>query len=137
MEKERILIIEDELDLLDLVDYNLTRKGYMTEAALDGEEGFRKALSFEPDLVILDLMLPGLDGWALCRQIKEERKDVPVLMLTAKCMPEDRVKGFETGADEYMTKPFVLNELFANVERLLKAKTRVIQQNDNLSVIIP
>ncbi len=124
MEKERILIIEDEMDLLDLVDYNLTRKGYMTEAALDGEEGLKKALSFSPDLVILDLMLPGIDGWDLCRRIKEESKDLPVLMLTAKSMPEDRAKGFETGADEYMTKPFALSELFDNVERLLNAKTR-------------
>ena len=137
MEKERILIIEDEMDLLDLVDYNLTRKGYLTQAALDGEEGLKLALSFSPDLVILDLMLPGLDGWGLCRRIKEERKDQLVLMLTAKCMPEDRVKGFETGADEYMTKPFALNELFANVERLLKTKARATQSNDNLPVIIP
>jgi len=137
MEKERILIVEDELDLLDLVDYNLTRKGYLTQAALDGEEGLKKARSFSPDLVILDLMIPGIDGWDLCRLIKEERKDLPILMLTAKCMPEDRAKGFETGADDYMTKPFVLSELFACVERLLKAKAHAAQPNDNLPVIIP
>ncbi|HBG46553.1 MAG TPA: hypothetical protein DDW94_06125 [Deltaproteobacteria bacterium] len=120
MEKKRVLIIEDEMDILDLVDYNLTRKGYMTCGALDGADGLEKALTFTPDLVILDLMLPGIDGWRLCSLLKEKRRELPVLVLTAKCMPEDRAVGFEAGADDYMTKPFEVKELIFRVGRLLK-----------------
>ncbi|OGP15678.1 MAG: hypothetical protein A2052_07385 [Deltaproteobacteria bacterium GWA2_54_12] len=122
MKKEKILIIEDELDLLDLLDFNLTRKGFVTAGALDGSEGLAKAEAFRPDLVILDLMLPGLDGWEVCRRLKEKRKDIKVLMLTAKCMPEDKVKGLETGADDYMTKPFSVKELVIRAEKLLAEK---------------
>lgn len=122
MKKERVLIIEDEMDLLDLLDFNLTRKGFVTAGALDGGEGLAKVESFRPDLVILDLMLPGVDGWEACRRIKEKRRDIKVLMLTAKCMPEDKVKGLETGADDYMTKPFSVKELVIRVEKLLAEK---------------
>ena len=122
MKKEKVLIIEDELDLLDLVDFNLTRKGFVTSGALDGSEGLKRVEDFRPDLVILDLMLPGLDGWEVCRRIKEKNPDVKVLMLTAKCMPEDKVKGLETGADDYMTKPFSVKELIIRAESLLASK---------------
>lgn len=119
MGKERVLIIEDEMDLLDLLDFNITRKGFTTAGALDGAEGLKKAQDFKPGLVILDLMLPGLDGWEVCRRLKEENHETKVLMLTAKCMPEDRAKGLATGADEYMTKPFSVKELLARVDFLL------------------
>ncbi len=122
MKKERVLIIEDEMDLLDLVDFNLTRKGFITSGSIDGREGLVLAESFRPDLVILDLMLPGIDGWEVCRRLKEQRRDTKVLMLTAKCMPEDKVKGLETGADDYMTKPFSVKELVIRVEKLLTEK---------------
>lgn len=122
MKKEKVLIIEDELDLLDLVDFNLTRHDFITAGALDGSEGLKKAEDFQPDLVVLDLMLPGMDGWEVCRQIKEKNRDIKVLMLTAKCMPEDKVKGLETGADDYMTKPFSVKELVMRVEKLLAVK---------------
>jgi len=107
------------MDLLDLLDFNLTRKGFVTSGALDGVEGLKKAQDFKPGLVILDLMLPGLDGWEVCRRIKERNRETKVLMLTAKCMDEDRLKGLATGADEYMTKPFSVKELLARVETLL------------------
>lgn len=122
MKKERVLIIEDEMDLLDLLDFNLTRKGFVTTGALGGYEGLSAEESFRPDLVILDLMLPGVDGWEVCRRLKERRRDTKVLMLTAKCMPEDKVKGLETGADDYMTKPFSVKELVIRVEKLLAEK---------------
>jgi two-component system sensor histidine kinase/response regulator len=122
MKKEKVLIIEDELDLLDLIDFNLTRKGFVTAGALDGSEGLKKVEDFHPDLVILDLMLPGIDGWEVCRRIKEKNRDIKVLMLTAKCMPEDKVKGLETGADDYMTKPFSVKELIIRAESLLASK---------------
>lgn len=122
MKKERVLIIEDEMDLLDLLDFNLTRKDFMTSCALDGAEGLARAQDFRPALVILDLMLPGIDGWEVCRRLKEQRRDTKVLLLTAKCMPEDKVKGLETGADDYMTKPFSVKELVIRVEKLLMEK---------------
>lgn len=122
MKKERVLIIEDEMDLLDLIDFNLTRKGFISSGSLDGREGLTMAESFRPDLVVLDLMLPNIDGWEVCRRLKERRRDVKVLMLTAKCMPEDKVKGLETGADDYMTKPFSVKELLIRVEKLLAEK---------------
>jgi len=122
MGKERVLIIEDEMDLLDLVDFNLTRKGFVTSGALDGADGLAKARDFRPGLVILDLMLPGLDGWEVCRRLKEKNNETKVLMLTAKCMDEDRVKGLATGADEYMTKPFSVKDLLARVDLLLASR---------------
>lgn len=122
MANEKVLVVEDEMDLLDLVDFNLTRKGFVTEGALDGAAGIEKLKSFEPDIVVLDLMLPKLDGWELCRSIKLRHKDIPVIMLTAKCMPEDRQKGEEAGADDYITKPFEVRELIARIESLLEKK---------------
>lgn len=122
MKKEKVLIVEDEMDLLDLVDFNLTRKGFLTAGALDGIEALEKVDSFDPDLVILDLMLPKIDGWEICKALKQKGKDIPVIMLTAKCMPEDKVKGFESGADDYITKPFNVKELIIRIENLLEKK---------------
>lgn len=122
MKKERVLIVEDELDLLDLVDFNLTRKGYITAGALDGLTAMEKIESFRPDLVVLDLMLPNIDGWEICRHLKLNKNGVPVIMLTAKCMPEDKVRGLECGADDYMTKPFNVKELLIRIENLLEKK---------------
>jgi len=122
MRKERVLIVEDEMDLLDLVDFNLTRAGFVTEGALDGEAAIKKLASFAPDLVVLDLMLPKVDGWELCRWIKAKKSEVPVIMLTAKTTPEDRQRGLECGAEDYVTKPFNVKELVKKVESLLEVK---------------
>ncbi len=122
MRKEKVLIVEDELDLLDLVDFNLTRKGFVTAGALDGAEAMEKIESFGPDLVVLDLMLPKVDGWEICRDLKSRNKDIPVIMLTAKSMPEDKVKGLECGADDYITKPFNIKELVIRIDNLLEKK---------------
>lgn len=127
MKREKILIVEDEIDLLNLIDFNLTRKGYRTEAALDGLDAVKKAEELRPDLIVLDLMLPEMDGWMLCRWLKnhaeKEIRNIPVLMLTAKAMPEDRMAGFEVGADDYITKPFNMAEFLLRIERLLKRKS--------------
>lgn len=117
--KRKVLIVEDDMDILDLIAFNLSRHGFATEAALDGSNGLEKTLEFEPDLVILDLMLPGVDGWELCRRLKDSMKDIKVLMLSAKSMDEDRARGLEAGADDYMTKPFVVKELLARTRSLL------------------
>ncbi|MBI5236986.1 MAG: response regulator [Deltaproteobacteria bacterium] len=131
MKKEKVLIVEDEIDLLDLVDFNLTRRGFLTAGALDGIEAMEKVDSFDPDLVILDLMLPKLDGWEVCKALKQRGKDIPVIMLTAKCMPEDKVRGFESGADDYMTKPFNIKELIIRINHLLEKK-----RNKNLQTML-
>jgi len=124
MSNEKILIIEDEIDLLDIIDFNLTRRGFVTEGALDGKEGMEKIASFNPGLIILDLMLPGIDGWEICAGLRKKENRVPVIMLTAKSMPEDKVRGMEAGADYYITKPFNMKELVIRIDGLLEKKER-------------
>ncbi|MBI5328836.1 MAG: response regulator [Deltaproteobacteria bacterium] len=120
MNRESILIVEDEPDMLDLIDFNMTRRGYVTAGSLDGIDALKKIRHFKPDLIILDLMLPEMDGWEICRYMRQQNINCRILMLTAKAMSEDRLQGFEIGADDYMTKPFNVKELMVRVERLLK-----------------
>ena len=120
---KRILIIEDEKDIVRLLKYNLEKEGYETLAASDGEAGLALARKENPDLVILDLMLPKLDGIQLCRALRQDSR-VPVLMLTAKKEELDRVLGLEIGADDYMTKPFSVRELLARIKTILRRALR-------------
>ncbi len=115
----RVLIIEDERDIVRLLSYNLEKEGYDTLSAHDGQAGLALARKEHPDLIILDLMLPKLDGLSVCRTLREESQ-VPVLMLTAKKEELDRVLGLELGADDYMTKPFSVRELLARVKTILR-----------------
>lgn len=119
---QKILIIEDEQDLAELVSFNLERNQFETVTALDGLDGLNKALTIQPDLIILDLMLPGMDGIAVYKELSRDSraKNIPVIMLTAKAQTEDRIKGLETGADDYMTKPFSPKELVLRVQSVLK-----------------
>jgi len=121
MAKENILIVDDEEDVLELVRYNLDKNGYSTETATTGEEALTKARAKLPDLVILDLMLPGIDGLEVCRKLKSDTKTqhIPVIMLTAKGEEADIVTGLELGADDYVTKPFSPKVLVARVRRIL------------------
>ncbi len=122
----KILIADDERDLVEMLDYNLGKKGYQIIKAYDGFEAWEKIESEKPDLLILDLMMPNLDGWELCRLVrqnqKREIKEMGILMLTARAMSEDRVYGLEIGADDYLTKPFSLNELILRVEKLIEKR---------------
>jgi len=122
MAKERILIVEDEEDIAELLEYNLQRQGFEAEAVGSGEEGLELTRTIEPDLLILDLMLPGLSGLEVCRKLKEdpETEKIPVIMLTAKGEEEDIIAGFEAGADDYITKPFQPRILVARVRAVLK-----------------
>lgn len=120
MKKERILIVDDEIDLLDLVDFNLTKRGYITSSSLDGLDAIRKIEGFKPEMIILDLMLPNMDGWKICEYLRKRKMDIKVIMLTAKAMPEDRLKGLEIGADDYITKPFSIAELIIRVDKLFE-----------------
>jgi DNA-binding response OmpR family regulator len=116
---ERILIIEDEVQIADFIRRGLLLEDYAVEVAYDGNDGLDKAIKNSPDLVILDLMLPGMDGMEVCRQLRHQ-SDVPVLMLTAKDAIPDRVAGFEAGADDYLVKPFAFDELLARIRALLR-----------------
>ena len=114
-----ILIVEDEPNLLAALQYNLKQEGYTALTATDGEVGLRMAMSLSPDLVILDVMLPRLDGFEVCRLLRRE-SGVPILMLTARGEEVDRVVGLELGADDYVTKPFSMRELLARVRNLVR-----------------
>lgn len=126
MAKERILVIDDEKDFVDTISERLGAKGFNILRAFNGKEGLEKALSEKPDLVILDLAMPEMNGFDVCRKIKlnENSKDIPVIMLTAKFQPNDIEFGKEMGADAYMTKPLELEMLLNNVKELLKAKRK-------------
>jgi two-component system phosphate regulon response regulator PhoB len=122
MAKERILVIEDEADIGELIQYNLAREGYWVSVIVDGEEGFDRVLSESPDLVILDLMLPGTDGLELCRRFKEDpvTRPIPIIMVTAKSEEADVIVGLGVGADDYVPKPFSPRELVARVRAVLR-----------------
>jgi two-component system response regulator VicR len=118
--KKKILIVEDEKNIADIIEYNIRKQGYDTDVANDGEKGLAYALSGKYDLVLLDVMLPKMDGFEICRRIRE-RLDTPIIMLTAREEERDKVMGLELGADDYMTKPFsnaeLLSRIRANIRR--------------------
>jgi two-component system phosphate regulon response regulator PhoB len=120
MAEPRILIIEDERALTEVLTYNLQREGYQTIVAHDGQEGLRKAQLLLPDLILLDLMLPVLDGLAVCRALRtgDQTRQIPILMLTAKAEETDQVVGFSMGADDYVTKPFSVKVLLQRIKAL-------------------
>ena len=111
-----ILIVEDEQNIVDILSFNLSREGYDTLEAYDGPTGLQLALEQNPDLILLDLMLPGMDGFDVCRKVRESGSSTPILMLTAREEEADKVLGLELGADDYITKPFSMRELMARVK---------------------
>ncbi|ALA54367.1 response regulator transcription factor [Shouchella clausii] len=117
---KRILVVDDEPSISTLLKYNLEQAGFEVETKLDGQAGFDRAKEADFDLIILDLMLPGMDGMDVCRQLRQEQIFVPILMLTAKDDEFDKVLGLELGADDYMTKPFSPREVTARVRAILR-----------------
>lgn len=126
MDAKKVLIVEDEKSISDIIQFNLKKEGFEVETAYDGEDGLAKALNGKPDLILLDVMLPGLDGFEICKKVREVSA-VPILMLTAKEEEVDKVLGLELGADDYITKPFGMRELVARI----KANIRRIDLNDS------
>ena len=130
---EKILIVEDEKDLVQILEYNLNKKGYAAIAALDGLTACRMIEEEKPDLVLLDLMLPDLNGWDICKLIRshedEEISETPIIMLTALGSPEDKIRGLELGADDYMPKPFVIKEVLLKVGRMIRKAKKNKQLN--------
>jgi len=117
-----VLIVEDEKALAEILEYNFKKEGYIVDTALDGEIALDKIIFKAPDLIILDWMLPKLSGIDLCRKIRSNKKvkNIPIIMLTARGEEEDRLKGLEMGVDDYVTKPFSINELLARAKAVLK-----------------
>jgi len=113
---KKILVVEDERNIVDILTFNLQREGYDTLEALDGAAGLRLALEQDPDLILLDLMLPEMDGFQVCRTLREQGRATPIIMLTAREEETDKVLGLELGADDYITKPFSMRELLARVK---------------------
>ncbi|MFT4175993.1 MAG: response regulator transcription factor [Luteolibacter sp.] len=119
---QKILIVEDERDIADLIGFNLQRAGYQVIKAHDGITATEMAMQERPDLMILDIMLPGRDGYAVFRELRRDSRsaNIPVIMLTARAQTEDRIQGLEAGADDYLTKPFSPKELMLRVQAVLK-----------------
>jgi two-component system alkaline phosphatase synthesis response regulator PhoP len=122
VKREKILVVEDENDILEVIQYNLAREGYKVTCTRDGDQGLTRIKRDAPDLVILDLMLPGLDGIEVCRRIKQDpiTNGIPVIMVTAKSEESDVILGLGVGADDYLTKPFSPKELVARVKTVLR-----------------
>jgi len=127
LDSKNILVVEDDLDIRELISFNLQNEGHQVFEAKDGEAGIDKAREKLPDLILLDLMLPGMQGLDVCRIIKsgQETKETPIIMVTALGQEEDIVKGLETGADDYITKPFSIKVLIARVNAVLKRSIEV------------
>ncbi|MGH2101578.1 response regulator, partial [Aerococcus urinaeequi] len=123
---KKILIVDDEKPISDIISFNLKNEGYEIDTAYDGEQALEKFESFQPDLVVLDLMLPKIDGLEVCRQIRKDSQ-VPIIMLTAKDSEIDKVLGLELGADDYVTKPFSNRELTARVKANIR-RTAVVAE---------
>ena len=120
--KEKILIVDDEKDIARMLDYNLKKEGYRSVVCYDGQDALAAAGKEHFDLILLDLMLPGMDGLEVCKQLKKEQRTagIPVIMLTAKAQESDKVIGLELGADDYVTKPFSPRELIARIKAILR-----------------
>jgi len=126
MNAAAVLVIEDERDILDVIDFNLRQAGFKVLRAGDGAEGLRLAMTQRPDIVLLDLMLPGIDGLEICRQLAADSatRRIPIIMLTAKSEEADMVAGLELGADDYITKPFSPRVLLARIKAVLRRRGR-------------
>ncbi len=119
MDSKKVLIIEDEKAISDIIKFNLKKEGFEVDFAYDGQEGLGKALNTQPDLILLDVMLPSMDGFQVCKRVREG-STVPIIMLTAKEEEVDKVLGLELGADDYITKPFGMRELIARIKANLR-----------------
>jgi len=130
----KILLIEDEPQVVEFLKKGLTEKGYETEVAYDGHMGERLASNGDIDLIILDVILPNLNGYELCKRIREKGLQVPILMLTALGTTDDKVTGFDAGADDYLVKPFEFEELLARIKALTKRSTGLLQTSKVIKI---
>ena len=135
MSKETILLVDDEPNILDLASLYLTREGYSVDTSMDGLRALEKIRNTSPALVVLDLMLPGIDGFEICRKLRAEDNQVPIILLTARDEDVDKILGLELGADDYMTKPFNPRELSARVKAILKRGDPNVKKHSEKTLI--
>ena len=124
---KRVLVVDDEQNIVDILRFNLEREGYEVITAQDGVQGLAMARSSDPDLILLDVMMPEMDGFQVCREIRQEDKLTPIIMLTAREEEADRVMGLELGADDYVSKPFSVRELMARVRTNIRRQAAMIE----------
>ncbi len=132
---ERILVVEDERPIADIVRYNLQKEGYQVELAYDGREALDKALRLQPDLVLLDIMLPRISGFEVCKQLRKTM-NVPILMVTARATEGDKINGLDLGADDYITKPFSPRELIARVRAALRRANSSVEKAEEPAALV-
>ena len=135
--KKTVLIVEDEVNIVDIVRFNLQREGYATLEAYDGEAGLALAREKKPDLILLDVMMPKMMGFDVCRALRAEGDNVPVIILTAREEEEDKILGLEIGADDYITKPYSFRELLARVRAVLRRNQMVADATESSDDAIP
>ncbi len=131
MNTKKILVVEDEKPISDILKFNLNKSGYEVLCAYDGEEGFKLGLEENVDLILLDVMLPKLEGFEVLKMIREKKKSVPILMLTAREEEVDKILGLEWGADDYITKPFSMRELLARVKANLRRSAPEVEEGNS------
>ena len=135
-EKKKILIVEDERAIVEILKFNLAREGYETLEALDGEAGLQLGLTGDPDLILLDVMLPKMNGFDICAKLRDAGSTVPIIMLTAREEETDKVFGLEAGADDYMTKPFSMRELMARVRANIRRRSLDLNARKSVGKLI-
>ncbi len=131
---KKVLVVDDEQDVLELLTYNLKQAGYEVLSAEDGKEALWKVRVFSPDIIVLDIMLPVIDGLEVCKTLKKDPQSskIPIIMLTARGNEADRIKGFESGADDYLVKPFSVRELILRLKRLLDSDSKKSSKKDKV-----
>ena len=134
--QKTVLIVEDEKNIVDILRFNLQREGYQTAEAYDGEEGLEKARTADPDLILLDVMLPKMNGFDICAKLRDAGSTVPIIMLTAREEETDKVFGLEAGADDYMTKPFSMRELLARVRANIRRRSLDLNARKSVGKLI-
>ncbi|HON09000.1 MAG TPA: response regulator transcription factor [Verrucomicrobiota bacterium] len=130
----KVLVVDDEQDVLELLTYNLKQAGYEVLSAEDGKEALWKVRVYSPDIIVLDIMLPIIDGLEVCKALKKDPQNskIPIIMLTARANESDRIKGFESGADDYLVKPFSVRELILRIKRLLESDSKKSPKKDKV-----
>lgn len=133
---KKVLVVDDEPNIVDILRFNLQREGYEVLAAYDGPDGLRQAQTLSPDLILLDVMLPGMDGFQVCQELRKTDPLTPVIMLTAREEERDRVMGLELGADDYVVKPFSVRELMARVRTNIRRQEVISAPNEDGTKLI-
>ena len=126
---KRLLVVDDDNQIRELLSFDISQSGYIVDSAIDGEEGLKKALENDYDLILLDVMMPKMNGYDVCKNIRIAKPNVPILMLTAKGTIEDKTQGFDCGADDYLIKPFEIQEVLLRIRALLRRGENIAVQN--------